>query len=198
MGIPLVSETSPGHLASAVMDGADQAQVRSSALEPVMATGVDLQQHAFPGIAVTPATMFGRSATTRRGDAGGEEDAANGWPRKSNAMVGQHLSQVLVIEGLVLVCGQLDLSGSDRSLDGVVSRSAPVAVRQAGRPFLGVSLVKALELSLGDSQKLGCRGVDQRPTGQVVKDDDSALLSCVQDDPAIHGVTESLYSDKKC
>ncbi|MHB8611711.1 MAG: hypothetical protein ACYDAL_04675, partial [Candidatus Dormibacteraceae bacterium] len=29
---------------------------------------------------------------------------------------------------------------------------------------------------------------------EVVEDDDSALLSFVQDDPAIHGVTESLFA----
>src|SRR5229473_944009 len=139
--------------------------------------------------------MSGRSATTRRGDAGSKKDPANGRPRELDVVIlGQHLSQVLVIEALVLVSGQLDHSGGDGSLDGVVSRSAPVAMRQAGRPFLGVGLVKTLELSLGDSQKLSCRGVDQRPRGQMVEDDDSALLSCVQDDPAIHGVTESLFA----
>jgi hypothetical protein len=30
----------------------------------------------------------------------------------------------------------------------------------------------------------------------VVEDDDSALLSRVQDDPAIHGVTESLFASR--
>jgi hypothetical protein len=53
---------------------------------------------------------------------------------------------------------------------------------------------QALQLSLGDSQKLGGRGVDKRPLSKVAEDDDAALLSCVQDDPAIHEVTESIFA----
>ena len=49
VGVLLFSKASPGDLAGRVVDGADQAQVRSSPLELVMATGVHLQQHAFLG-----------------------------------------------------------------------------------------------------------------------------------------------------
>jgi hypothetical protein len=51
-----------------------------------------------------------------------------------------------------------------------------------------------LELPLGDTEKLGRLSVDQSPRLEVVEDDDSALLSSVQDDPAIKGMTESLFA----
>jgi hypothetical protein len=109
-------------------------------------------------------------------------------------VLGQHLGQVLVIEALVLVSGQLYHSGRDGSLYGVVGRSAPVAMGQGRRPFFRVGLMQALQLSLRDPQKFGGLGVDKRPRRKVAEDDDSALLSCVQDDPAIHEATESLFA----
>src|SRR5207245_3528307 len=66
LGILLFSEASPGNLAGGVVDGADQAQIRTAALEPVVAAGIHLQQHAFLGIAVTTAPVFGRSSTAWR------------------------------------------------------------------------------------------------------------------------------------
>jgi len=77
-------------------------------------------------------------------------------------VLGEHLGQVLVIEASVLVFGQLDHSVSDGSFDRVVGGSAAIAVGQAGHSRLPIGPVKALELSLGDAQKLGRLGVDQR------------------------------------
>src|SRR6266566_9925487 len=61
---------------------------------------------------------------------------------------------------------------------------------EAGRP----NVFETLELSPRDSEELGRLGVDQRTRSQVVEDNDSALLSRVQSDPAIHGVRDSLFA----
>jgi len=47
-----------------------------------------------------------------------------------------------------------------------------------------------------ETQELNRLGVNQRTRLEVFEDHDSALLSWVQDDPAIRGVTESLYSHR--
>lgn len=97
-------------------------------------------------------------------------------------------------EPRVLVASQLDDVRRDCSVDRVVSRSASIAVNQAGRSFFALGLPQAPQLPLGDSQQLACLSVDQRSRLQVVENDDSALLSSIHDDPAIHGVTESLFA----
>lgn len=65
---------------------------------------------------------------------------------------------------------------------------------QASPPFSTYACVHALELSFGHTRELGRLGADHDSGLEVVEDDDSALLSRVQDDPAIHRVTESLFA----
>ncbi len=67
---------------------------------------------------------------------------------------------MLLVEAAVLVFGQLDHARSECRIDGVVGGSAAVAVGQAGRSLIGVGLVQALELPLGDAQELGRLSVD--------------------------------------
>ncbi len=128
-----------------------------------MAAGIHLQQHAFLGVAVTTATMFGSPSSARRRNACREQNPAHSRPRQLDAFVlGQHLAQVLLIETQVLVFGQLDHSGSGGCINRVVGSSTPVAVDEAGHSAFGVGLVKTLKLPLGDAEKLGRLGVDQR------------------------------------
>ncbi len=63
--------------------------------------------------------------------------------------------------------------------DGAAGRHGPVDGRSGG-----------FGLGIG-----GCARGKEDPAhgGELVEDDDSALLSSVQNDPAIHGVTDSLY-----
>jgi hypothetical protein len=101
-----------------------------------VATGVQLEQHPFPGIAVTASALFGGSSTARRGNPRLKQHPPHGGAGKPDPLVfGQHLGQVLVIEALVLVSGQLNDTRSRGSIDGVVGEAATVAVRQAGRSF---------------------------------------------------------------
>ena len=114
---------------------------------------------------------------------------------------------MLLIETSVLVFGQLDHSGSDGSIDSVVGGWASVAVDQAGDPAFQVGLLKTLDLALRSCRQgpllfqaaLSWRLRSKKPgvsalRCQVVEDDDSALLSSVHNDPAIHEVTESLFA----
>jgi hypothetical protein len=94
----------------------------------------------------------------------------------------------------VLVTSQLDDARRDLRVDRVVSRSASIAVNQAGQSFIVVGRVQALQLPPGDSQQLARPSIGEYPRLEVVQDDDSALFSSVQDDPAINGVTESLFA----
>ena len=71
LGVLLVSEDGPGDQAGGVVNGADQAQVWPASLEPVVAAGVNLEEHAGPGIPVTAAPVLGGTAATGGCDAGG-------------------------------------------------------------------------------------------------------------------------------
>jgi hypothetical protein len=53
-----------------------------------------------------------------------------------------------VIEARVLVASQLDDARRDCSVDRVVSRSASIAVNQAGRSFFAVGLPQALQVAV--------------------------------------------------
>jgi hypothetical protein len=54
-----------------------------------------------------------------------------------------------------------------------------------------VLVIETSVLVFGQLDHSGSDGGSRR---QVVEDHDSALLSSVHDDPAIHGVTESLFA----
>jgi len=48
LGVFLLAKQGPGHLTRRVVDPAHQAEPGTAALEPVVATGINLQQHPFP------------------------------------------------------------------------------------------------------------------------------------------------------
>src|SRR5258708_12959397 len=103
LGILLLSKASRGDFACRVIDATNQAQVGSSTLEPVVATGIQLQQHAFPGIAVTAPAMFGRPSATWRQDACGKKTPAPSWTGKLDPVVlSKHPGHWLLIKPLVL------------------------------------------------------------------------------------------------
>jgi hypothetical protein len=70
LGILLEAELGRSNAVAGVIDGTDQAQIGPAPLEPVVAAGVDLEQHAGLREAVPTPAMLGRSTTTRGGDAG--------------------------------------------------------------------------------------------------------------------------------
>jgi hypothetical protein len=51
-GILLVAEDSPGNHVGGIVNAAYQAEARSSALEPVVRAGINLEKHALLGVAV--------------------------------------------------------------------------------------------------------------------------------------------------
>jgi len=70
LGIFLLTEAGRGDSAGGVVDGAEQAENGSSALEPVVAAGVDLEEHPLPRVSIATAAVARRSPTTGRGHAG--------------------------------------------------------------------------------------------------------------------------------
>src|SRR5207245_9914081 len=53
--------TGPGDQPGRIVNRPHQAEVRTAALQPVVPTAINLEQHAFSWEAVTPSTSFGRS-----------------------------------------------------------------------------------------------------------------------------------------
>ena len=87
LGILLLPEAGPGDQAGGVIDAADQGEVGSSTLQPVVTAAVDLEQHALPGIAVPPLPVPGRPPVPDAGHAGGGEDPVHGGPGEHDAVV---------------------------------------------------------------------------------------------------------------
>jgi len=61
-------------------------------------------------------------------------------------VLSQHLSQVLVVEALILAASQVDNAVGGRAVDGVAGWLTPIAVRQPRDAVSAVSPVQPLDL----------------------------------------------------
>jgi hypothetical protein len=193
LSILLLPEAGPQHLAGGVVDGSDQAQQRSAPLQPVMAPGVDLDQHPRLGIAVAPAPVTGRSPLMGCRDAGGGQDAMDTGSRDAQlVLLAGHLGQMLPVEPGVDRGGQLHHPAPELWVDGMGWSAATVAVGQGDGSQLGIGSLHPLQLTHGELEQPSRLGVDERARLQMVGNDEASLLRRSQGDPAsIHGVTES-------
>ncbi len=73
-------EVSGQDLAGGVILKADQGEHGAAALEPVMAAGVGERHHAETRAGRAAGAIFSRPALLRRGQLGGSQDAAHGFP----------------------------------------------------------------------------------------------------------------------
>ena len=69
-GILLVAEDSPGNHVGGIVNAAYQAEARSSALEPVVRAGINLEKHALLGVAVAALPMLWWAAGAGSREAG--------------------------------------------------------------------------------------------------------------------------------
>src|SRR5258705_1875699 len=60
-----LDKQSSHHLAGGIVDGADQTQTRSPALQPVVRGTIDLKHHPFTGSSLAPAAVLNPAALSR-------------------------------------------------------------------------------------------------------------------------------------
>ena len=108
VGIFLLSEQGERDLPRGVVHSADQGQVWASALQPVVAAPIDLQQHPLLGIALPSAVAFGGSAATWTPQSSGQQDPPHGRVGQMDILsLCQHLGQMGVVESCIGPLGQL-------------------------------------------------------------------------------------------
>ena len=65
LGVLLLPEQGIGDGTGGIVDGSHQSQIRAPSFQPVVATAVDLKQHPLLRIPLSPASVEGRSPSTR-------------------------------------------------------------------------------------------------------------------------------------
>jgi hypothetical protein len=74
LGVLLYPEQSMGHLASGIIYGAYQAEPWPSVFQPIMVTGVYLQEHALLRVPFPPTAVARRPSLPRTAQAGSEQN----------------------------------------------------------------------------------------------------------------------------
>ena len=99
VGVLLLTEQSEGDRPGGVVHEADESQMWSATLQPVVPAPIYLQQHSLLGVALPSKVALGRSATTGASDSPGQKDPPDGGARQMDALpICQHLGQMRVVE----------------------------------------------------------------------------------------------------
>ena len=176
-----------------VIDRPDQGEHGSSALEPVVAAAVDLEEHPRPRHPLAPAAVAGRTTRPGQGPPGLGHDPADrpGRDRQLGvALLRERLGQMDRVEARELGRRQFDQADADRLGRPVDRRPPAVAVDERRRSVLPVPIDKAPDLAAREPQDAG-RLVDGQLSGEHVGEDIQALLgSAVQADrlPRLDGI----------
>ena len=130
-----------------IVDGADQGEPGGASLQPVVPAGVELEQHAFLGVAVTSAAMLGRAAGARTGEAGLQEDAAERGARHLDALAfREQLAQMLVVTVGVGRLGQGEDPLPHLGRQRMRGRPSTVAMDQGGSTRVAIPRSQAVDL----------------------------------------------------
>jgi hypothetical protein len=131
-----------------VIDAAHQREPGTAILEPVVITGIDLDEGALLSGPFAAPAMLGGPPGTWSSDPSGAQQAVNGGPGEVNTFVfREHLSEVLSVEVLVLRRGQGHHLLCDPRIETVRGLTTPVAMRQAGGSVVLELSSKALHLT---------------------------------------------------
>ena len=89
--------------ARSIVDGADQAKPRPSALEPVMRGAIDLEHHPLTGPSFSAASVFNPAALLGGGDPMGTKNTANLFTTELDLFLFlEFLGQMMIVEVFVL------------------------------------------------------------------------------------------------
>jgi len=155
--------------AGGIVDCAQQDEPRPAALQPVVVTAVDLEQHPLLGIPFAARAMPG-SAAANGAKTALHEDALDARAGEVDAFLLQHLAQMAGVEAGVLAGSQLDDLLAERIAEPVRWRFSPVAVHQPGWPLLEVGRLQAPRLALSDSEQRRRFRQPQLPRHQSCED----------------------------
>jgi hypothetical protein len=195
-GILLVAEGRRRDDARGVVDGADQGQPWTAALEPVVAAAVELDEQAFLGHPLAPAAVARRPTSTGTGHAGRAQDPAHRGPAQDDALVlGQELGQMAVVAAGIAALGELGDPRRHGWLDPSRRGSAAVAVDQAGRAISLEGRSQSPDLPFGQPEQTGRLGRRQLAPSESIEDPRSALLDRAHRDRLhLRRLTKSLIS----
>ena len=128
------------HFICGVIDSADQSQVWAAALEPVMATAINLQQHACLGASLAATAVLGVAPSSWAANTRSAQDALNRRTRDGDAFhCTQFLSQVRLVEASVGCLGQRNHPLADIERQGVVWHTSTIAMDSSLRTLLAES-----------------------------------------------------------
>ena len=126
-GILLLAEDRARHRARGVVDGAQQAEPRTAALEPVVGAAVELEEHALGRHPWPAAAVPRRPPAPRAGDALGAQDGPHRLAAHEDALpLREQVGEVAVVELAVPLPPQLDDPGPGPGIDA--ARRGPAAV----------------------------------------------------------------------
>ena len=190
-GVLLLAEDRPGDDAGGIVDGTDEREPRTTALEPVMATAVDLQEHARLAHAFTTAAVTARPSPSHRGQAGLGEDAAQGALGDVDVLaLGEQVREMGPVHVRIRRRGQLDEPGPAFLVEPVRRDPAPVPMHErCGAIVTPVSRQQPSDGPDRESQVPGCLSRGQFAGQDMVEDVEPLLCSGVQRDrlPRLHG-----------
>src|SRR6185295_11958142 len=135
-------------LACCIVDGSNQAQARSTAFEPVMATAIP--QNHLAGLRTTIATLpiLRRPASTHSLDADFAQNATNRRARDPQSFdLEKLLGEVLVVESTITLASQLNDPRANELDDAMLRMSACIAVQHSSRAHQRYVLADALHLA---------------------------------------------------
>ncbi len=181
-----------------VVDGPDEGQHRTPALQPVMATAVDLEEHPGSGHPLAPGPMARRSTGPRQGLAGLGQDPPDG-PRADGqvdvALLDQDLRQMDRVEPGELGRGELDQAGANDGVGPIDRGPATVAVDERRHTVGPVPIEQAVDLA-GRQAQDPARLIRSQLAGEHVVEDIQALLSWAVQGDRLPRLLHEMEGDK--
>lgn len=198
MGIFLCVKRRRGDLAGGIIQGTVEGEAGSTAFEPVVMAGIELDEE--PGLrhALATAAVAGRPSGPRTGDAGGDQEAMDGRAREDDPVVlGELLGEVLMVEPSVDRPGQASnplLQGLGESVSG---DPTPIPMGQGSRALPPERRQQPLTVPVREAQKCGGLGDREAAFIDGSQDHGTSLFFLCQGDllPShMTRVTESLFN----
>jgi len=195
-GVLLVAEQRGRDPARRIVDGTDEDELRTTLLEPAMATAVELEERALGAHARPSAAIARRPPTPGAGDARAAEDRAQALATDHDPLaLGEELAEVGVVERAIALA-QLDDPDPPVGVDALRRCPAPVAVDEARRPRVDESRSQTPELPLRQPELDAALGHGQLTHEDPGQHSGPSLLSGRHRDRRLHWwrLTNSLGS----
>ena len=156
LGVLLLAKECCYHLASGVVNGAEEADLGLVWAQPVVEAAVYLQEHSFLGSAVPMAAMSGWSALVLGLLSRLAAEALHTRPAEDDALVAEEqFLEVAVVAGGIAAGAQLHHLRPKVVAETVGRRSAAVTVHEGPRSLLDESLAQTSDVASGQAQCAG-------------------------------------------